>query len=240
MIKWFLLCPSALYLFGGHKRSLFYAGLVTELAYLALRGIALGRLPLIGPHDTLVFLSVSIALMAIPFCCSPILRGSPRFSRGAGFLAGLFALMALLFPATVMPLPPILRTLWFELHVALAFFAYALFGFGALLGAMFLSRRERPVLDLQYQACLVGYSFFSASMVTGGIWGYYAWGTYWLWTPKELWTSILWLFYSLYLHLRLKGPRCDGLIAWAGIAGFIVTLFTYLGVSMLMKSSHSF
>jgi len=139
-----------------------------------------------------------------------------------------------------MPLPPILRTLWFELHVALAFFAYALFGIGALLGAMFLASRERPLLDLQYRASLVGYSFFSASMVAGGIWGYYAWGTYWLWTPKELWTSILWLFYSLYLHLRLKGTRWDGVVAWGGIVGFAVALFTYLGVSMLMKSSHSF
>ena len=42
-------------------------------------------------------------------------------------------------------------------------------------------------------------------LVAGGIWGYYAWGTYWLWTPKELWTSILWLFYALWLHLRLQG-----------------------------------
>jgi ABC-type transport system involved in cytochrome c biogenesis permease subunit len=139
-----------------------------------------------------------------------------------------------------MPLPPILNTLWFEFHVALAFFAYGLFGIGAILGALFLVRSERALLDLQYRAALVGYSFFSASMVSGGIWGYYAWGTYWLWTPKELWTSILWLFYSLYLHLRLKGSNADRMVAWAGIIGFAVTLFTYLGVSMLMKSSHSF
>jgi ABC-type transport system involved in cytochrome c biogenesis permease subunit len=77
-------------------------------------------------------------------------------------------------------------------------------------------------------------------MVAGGIWGYYAWGTYWLWTPKELWTSILWLFYSLYLHLRLKGVQWERAVAWGGIIGFAVTIFTYLGVSILMKSSHSF
>jgi len=29
-------------------------------------------------------------------------------------------------------------------------------------------------------------------------------------------------------------------VAWGGIVGFAVALFTYLGVSMLMKSSHSF
>ncbi|HEX8960593.1 MAG TPA: cytochrome c biogenesis protein CcsA [Geobacteraceae bacterium] len=239
-MKWLLLGSIALYLFGAHRRALFCAGLAAELTYLAVRGAALGRLPLIGPHDTLVFLSASVAIMALPFCFSSFLAGSRGFSWGAGCLAGLFALLALPIPSFAMPLPPILRTLWFELHVALAFFAYALFGVGALLGAMFLARRERPLLDLQYRASLVGYSFFSASMVSGGIWGYYAWGTYWLWTPKELWTSILWLFYSLYLHLRLKGTRWDGVVAWGGIVGFGVALFTYLGVSMLMKSSHSF
>ena len=239
-MKLLLLCPISLYLFGGHKRMLFYAGLATEVAYLAMRGIMLGRLPLIGPHDTLIFFSTCLAAMAVPFCSASFLRDSPRFSWGAGFLAGLFALMALPFPAFAMPLPPVLKTFWFELHVALAFFAYALFGIAALLGGLFLLSRERPALDLQYRACLVGFTFFSASMTAGGIWGYYAWGTYWLWTPKELWTAILWLFYALYLHLRLKGPRWDTFVAWGGIAGFAVTLFTYLGVSMLMKSSHSF
>ena len=201
-MKWLLLCPIALYLFGGHKRMLLFVGLALEVAYLAMRGLSLGRLPLIGPHDTLIFFSTCIVAMAAPFCSTEFLKNSPRFSWGVGFLAALFALMALPFPASGMPLPPVLKTLWFELHVALAFFAYALFAIGALLGAVFLLTRERPSLDLQYRACLVGFTFFSASMTTGGIWGYYAWGTYWLWTPKELWTSILWLFYALFLHLR--------------------------------------
>ena len=239
-MKWFLLCPIALFFFGGHKRALFFAGLVTELAYLAQRGFALGRLPIIGPHDTLVFFSVSIALMAGPFCFSPVLRGSRVFSWGAGGLAGLFALLALPFPSFAMPLPPVLRTLWFELHVSLAFFAYALFAIGALLGVLFLGYRTKPLLDLQYRACLVGYSFFSASMVSGGVWGYYAWGTYWLWTPKELWTVILWLFYSLYLHARLRQWWSGRPSAILGIIGFVIVMFTYLGVSLFMKSSHTF
>lgn len=239
-MKLLLLASAALYLFGSFKRPLFFAGLLAELVYLGLRGVALGRLPLVGPQDTLVFFSASIGLMAVPFLFARGLAGSASFSWGAGSLAALFALLALPFPSMNMPLPPVLRTYWFELHVALAFFAYALFGIGALLGGLFLARRERALLDLQYRAALVGYSFFSASMVSGGIWGYYAWGTYWLWTPKEFWTSILWLFYSLYLHIRLKGAAWERPVAWGGIAGFGVALFTYLGVSILMRSSHSF
>ena len=239
-MKWLLCLAIGLYLFGGFRRSLFFAGTAGGLAYLALRGIELGRLPLIGPHDTLAFFSTSCALMALPFLFTPAVKGSAPFRLGVALLAALTTAMALPFPVFNMPMPPVLNTLWFELHVALAFFSYALFGIGAILGVTFLQRGERPLLDLQYKAALVGFSFFSASMTSGGIWGYYAWGTYWLWTPKELWTSILWLFYSFWLHLRLKGPEWERRVAWCGVAGFAVTLFTYLGVSMRRKSSHSF
>jgi len=239
-MKWLLCVSIGLYLFGGFRRSLFFAGVVGELAYMALRGVELGRLPLIGPHDTLAFFSTSCALMATPFLFNASLRHSDRFRIGVCLLAALSGLMALPFPAFNMPMPPILNTLWFELHVALAFFAYALFGIGAILGSMFLLKEERSVLDAQNTAALVGFSFFSASMTSGGIWGYYAWGTYWLWTAKEFWTSILWLYYGTWLHLRLKGQKWERAIAWGGIIGFGVTMFTYLGVSLLMKSSHSF
>jgi len=239
-MKLLLLASALLYLSGSFKRPFLVAGLFAELVYLALRGAALGRLPLVGPQDTLVFFAASIGVMALPFLFARSLMDAGRFSRGVGFLAALFTILALPFPVMNMPLPPVLKTYWFELHVALAFFAYALFGIGAILGGLYLAGDERPLLDLQYKAALVGYSFFSGSMVSGGIWGYYAWGTYWLWTPKEFWTSILWIFYSLYLHLRLKGPQWERTVAWGGILGFAMALFTYLGVSILMKSSHSF
>jgi len=239
-MKSILLLPIALYLCGGMSRAVFLAGTAVELVYLASRGIELGRLPLIGPHDTLVFFSTSCAVMSLPFLYSQGLKDSRRFRWGAALLAATTTLMSLPFPAFNMPMPPILNTLWFELHVALAFFAYALFGIGALLGVIYLLSPDRPLLDLQYKAALVGFSFFSASMTSGGIWGYYAWGTYWLWTAKEFWTSILWLYYGFYLHIRLKGPAWERTVAWGGIIGFGVTMFTYLGVSLLMKSSHSF
>lgn len=239
-MKWLLCISIGLYLFGGFRRSLFFAGAAGGLVCLALRGIELGRLPLIGPHDTLAFFSASCALMAAPFLFNRNLRSSDSFRIGVSLLAALTGLMALPFPAFNMPMPPILNTLWFELHVALAFFAYALFGIGAILGILFIVKEDRSFLDAQNTAALVGFSFFSASMTSGGIWGYYAWGTYWLWTPKEFWTSILWLYYGTWLHLRLKGQKWERAIAWGGVVGFGVTMFTYLGVSLLMKSSHSF
>lgn len=239
-MKWLLYAALACFLLGSSWRAVLLAGLGAELAYTVVRGVQLGHLPLLGPHDTLEFLSLSIAAMASIMSVSPALRSARWFTMAAGITAGIFTLAALAFQPLNMPLPQILDTLWFELHVVLAFFGYALFTVGGLLCAAFLMRGERGWLDLQYKAVLVGWTLFSASMVAGGIWGYYAWGTYWLWTAKELWTSILWLYYALVLHVRLKGRQWDHAAAWLGIGGVFVMLFTYLGVSMLMKSSHSF
>lgn len=211
-----------------------------QLFYLINRGLMLGRLPLLGPHDTLMFFAMSVALMGLISSYYPVVRDKRWFTVVTGVLSGSVTLAAIIFKPLNMPLPQILDTLWFELHVVVAFFGYALFVIGAIAGAAYLSSGTRGYLDLLYKAALVGWTFFSASMISGGIWGYYAWGTYWLWTPKELWTSILWLFYALLLHVRLKGSRWDTAFAWLGIAGALVMLFTYLGVSLLMKSSHSF
>jgi ABC-type transport system involved in cytochrome c biogenesis permease subunit len=235
-----LLTFTALCFIGAFNRWLLTLGLAAGIGFLGQRGWSLGRLPLIGPHDTIAFFAVSIAAMGVATGRSRTLRSTTWFTVAVGVTAGIFGGVALMFPARVMPMPSILDTIWFELHVVLAFFAYALFGIGALTAGGWLAFRDRSLMDIQFKTALAGWSFFSASMIAGGIWGYYAWGTYWLWTAKELWTSILWLFYSLLLHLRLKGAARDVLSAWLALVGFAVTLFTYLGVSMLMKSSHSF
>jgi len=239
-MKFLLIAAAALHLFGAGKRIPFVLATLLQTIYVVMRGLELGRLPIIGPHDTIAFYAASIALMALPFVVSRQLSSSQAFAWITAAFSGMFSLFSLMFKPSMFPLPPVLKTMWFEFHVALAFFAYGLFTIGAVLGGIYLAKSDRKILDFQYRAALTGYSFFSASMVTGGIWGYYAWGTYWLWTPKELWTAILWLFYSLYLHFRLKGRDWDRVTAWCGIVGFLITIFTYLGVSMLLKSSHSF
>lgn len=225
---------------GSRWRAGLTAALAAQLLYLFSRGMALGRLPLLGPHDTLLFFGMSLTLMGLISSYAPAVRGRRWFTVAAGISAAVFTASALLFKPLNMPLPQILDTLWFELHVVVAFFGYALFAVGALASAAFLVSRNRGYLDLLYKTALTGWTFFSLSMISGGIWGYYAWGTYWLWTAKELWTSILWIFYALLLHVRLKGARWDTVTAWLGVAGLFVMLFTYLGVSLLMKSSHSF
>lgn len=239
-MNWLLIVSLVCYSIGSAWRIPLAAGILAQAAYMVMRALMVGRLPLLGPHDTLVFFSLCIGASALAMTFSPSLRNVRWFRISGGVTAAFFTLFALRFKPLFMPLPQILDTAWFELHVILAFLAYALFVLGGVLASAFLRSKKRPYLDLQYKTALTGWTFFSASMISGGIWGYYAWGTYWLWTAKELWTSVLWLFYAMLLHLRYKGSAWDSFAAWLAIAGVAVMLFTYLGVSMLMKSSHSF
>jgi ABC-type transport system involved in cytochrome c biogenesis permease subunit len=118
--------------------------------------------------------------------------------------------------------------------------SYALFALGAVFGILWLAGKGESAEHHQYSALLLGYVLFSLAMIFGGIWAYYAWGSYWLWTPKELWTTIVWFWYGLYLHARLVRGWTGTRVVWLGIIGFLVVMFTYAGVGLLMKSSHEF
>lgn len=205
--------------------------------FIALSAVHYGRIPLIGTHDTLGFLAWSLGIVYLLFGWNR-LRG--LYSGATVSLILLLLGGSALSPAMSGPLPPVLQTLWFELHVILSFIAYALFGIGAVLGIVALRSKSQVDEHAQYQSLLLGYVLFSVAMIFGGIWAHLAWGSYWLWTPKELWTTIVWFWYSLYLHARLVRGWTGAAGIWMGIVGFVIVLFTYVGVGLLMKSSHEF
>jgi len=51
---------------------------------------------------------------------------------------------------------------------------------------------------------------------------------------------VTFLVYSLYLHLRLTCRRDSRLLAAVSVIGFLVTLFTFLGVNYLLPGLHSY
>lgn len=205
---------------------------------IAQSALRYGRIPLMGPRETLGFLAFAIG---VTYVIVRWKRKRDLFTWLTVALILCFVLGSFVSPKGMPgPLPPVLNTIWFELHVILSFVAYALFAIGSLYGILYLFRDEPGSETNQYRNLLLGYVLFSVAMIFGGIWAFLAWGTYWLWTPKELWTTIVWFFYSLYLHARLVRGWAGPKVVWMGIIGFAIVLFTYVGVSLLMKSSHEF
>ena len=138
---------------------------------MAYRGITLGRLPIIGPDDTLFFMSVSTMLFAAAITAQQKNR-SKMLLPMAG-LSIFLTVLSLFYKPHTAPLPPVLKTFWFESHVALSFFAYPLFGIAAVLGLLFLKNRDLDSELLQYKVILVGFCMFrqpSYSVASGHIW----------------------------------------------------------------------
>lgn len=95
--------------------------------------------------------------------------------------------------------------------------------------------------DLTYKNIAVGFPVFTlGGLIFGAIWADQAWGKYWSWDPKETWSLITWFVYAFYLHARfLRGWR-GSKIAVVAVIGFISTVFTYLGVNLLLSGLHSY
>ena len=97
------------------------------------------------------------------------------------------------------------------------------------------------MLDLiSYRAIALGFLFLTLCIITGAIWAKRAWGSYWSWDPKETWSLVTWLIYSIYLHLRLNKMWRGKKIAIVAVVGFLCVIFTYIGVNTLLSGLHSY
>lgn len=101
---------------------------------------------------------------------------------------------------------------------------------------------DAPALDeLSYRAIAIGYPIFTlGAIVFAMIWAQEAWGSYWSWDPKETWALITFLYYTLYLHLRLQRGWEGAKASWMAVAGFVVILFLLVGVNFIIVGLHSY
>lgn len=174
-----------------------------------------------------------------------------------GFLVSALSMGACLYallsrtPA-VEPLSPPLQSYWFEWHVILAFFSYAVFVVSAAIEIPYLIIKplilrgggEGYGLDLEnlkdfhktaYRLVLFGFPLLTFGIFSGADWANEAWGRYWSWDPKETWSLITWTVFAIYLHANTV-PRLKGLPASLfNILGFICMMMTFLGVNWLAK-----
>ncbi|MDR4507665.1 MAG: cytochrome c biogenesis protein [Candidatus Brocadiaceae bacterium] len=204
---------------------------------IVLRGIAIEYFPLTNKFESFsgFALATFIILLIYVKTESPVFRMA-LFSVGYGFF-----LAAALFSKGLSYAPPLMLTIWYVLHVPLSFFCYALWvsATAAAIARYFVSGDRKPydkIIDAGFRYGLIA---FSISMIFGGLWGYVAWGAYFLWDAKLIWSVIIWFFYATCLHLdywqeakRLKPPMA--------IVGFLIFLMTYVGTSFVLGGTHSF
>ncbi len=153
----------------------------------------------------------------------------------------------------ITPLMPALRSYWLYIHVVTAFIGYAGFtvAFGGavayLLKEHFSESRLAKVLpsrdlldEITYKSIAIVFPVWTASIILGAAWANEAWGGYWSWDPKEVWSLIVWLFFGAYLHARqLMGWRGKR-VAWMVVFGFVTVLICFFAINLYFPGLHSY
>jgi len=229
-------------------------GLLSHTLALILRTVESGHAPFTNMYESLSFLAWASVIAYVL-----IERKYRVQNAGAYLMLIVIALMALasspLMPKEAAPLVPALQSYWLWLHVSVTLLGEAFFAVAFITSIMYLvavsrekkGRKIKPgftpeKLDsVSYRCIAIGFPLFTlGGLIFGMIWAYKAWGTYWSWDPKEVWSLITWFVFALYLHTRIvmgwKGRRS----AFIAIFGFLAAIFTYFGVNYLLAGLHSY
>lgn len=105
--------------------------------------------------------------------------------------------------------------------------------------------RERlPSLEsldsLMYKTACLAFAGLAMLLITGAIWANESWGRPWGFDSKETGALIAWLTYAAFLHTRIARGWKGRSSAYFAVIGFLLVIFTYLGVSYLLKGLHSY
>jgi cytochrome c-type biogenesis protein CcsB len=223
---------------------LVFAGVILQTALLAFRWWTAGYLPVTNLFATLFFFSWALALVYLYFELRYRIRATGLFVM----LLNLILLGgALPRDPAVSALIPALDTPLFSLHIIFSFVGYAFFAMAFSIGVLYLcqSRRNTQLLpDLQTlrkineEAIFLGFGLFTLCLVAGSIWAHVAWGHWFSWNIKSIWSVLVWMFYAGMCHAKFIRRWQGGVYAWLSIAGFGIVLFTYLGIGLLLESNH--
>jgi len=246
------------YLFSHNKKvsgisnKILVIGFLFHTVAIITRGVEAGHLPLTNLHESLsVFSWMTVVIY---------LSVNARYHIASlGSFVAPFALLLLItasfLPKEIVPLVPALESYWLYIHVPLAIFGNAFFAMSFLVGIMYLIQEHYlkskkvgglyfllPSLDvldeLGYKCLTYGFPILTAAMITGAVWAEYAWGSYWSWEPRQVWSLITWFLYAALLHGRLT-------VGWRGkkaaiytIAGFMILLGSFLIIKFLALGEH--
>ena len=233
-----------------------------HLGAVVLRGLAAGRVPWANMYEfaltgTLIITSVYLLVLVV---VKQDLRFLGTFI--IGLVLVLLGVATVNFYVSVVPLPPALQSAWLVIHVFVASASVGFFALGFALSVVQLmqARRESMALtatavkksflatlpdahaleNLAYRVNIVGFIMWTFTLMAGAIWAEKAWGRYWGWDTKEVWTFIIWVVYAGYIHARATRGWRGSRSAWLAIIGFSAVLFNFTVVNLFFKGLHAY
>jgi len=165
---------------------------------------------------------------------------------------------------------PSLRSIWLVIHVTVATLTVGLFIIGFATAVLYLlqDRREqrRAAADaggeesvegrglvwlralpraealerITYGIHVVAFPLWTFTLIAGAIWAEQAWGRYWGWDAKEVWTFVIFVVYAAYLHARATTGWTTRKATWLAIVGFGCIVMNYAVVNIFFVGLHSY
>jgi cytochrome c-type biogenesis protein CcsB len=233
---------------------------IIQLAGVILRGVAGNRVPWANMYE----FSITGTLLIVAVFLVVLLREDLRFlgTFVTGLVLILLGVSTVNYYVSVVPLPPALQSAWLVIHVMVAILGTAFFALGGALSVIQLLQTKGDSVSriasalrlrflktlpdaeslerLAYRVNIVGFVFWTFTLIAGAIWAERAWGRYWGWDTKEVWTFIIWVIYAGYIHARATRGWRGSRSAWLAIVGFAAVLFNFGVVNVFFKGLHAY
>ena len=218
---------------------------------LILRWYIAGYAPWSNAYESMIYIAWAGAAAGLIF-----FRKSLLAIAGTNFVAGITLFVANLgfMDPQIGTLVPVLKSYWLNIHVSVITASYSFFGLSFVLGVvvmvLFILRSDKRkhidqsilnVNAINEISLILGLGLLTVGTFLGGVWANESWGRYWGWDPKETWSLITIIAYTIVLHLRLIKPLNKPYIfTVATTLGFYTVLMTYFGVNFYLSGKHSY
>lgn len=226
------------------------AAILHTLALISRWYIA-GYAPWSNAYESMTYIAWAGALAGVLFFRKSLLAIS-----ATNFVSGITLFVANLgfMDPQIGTLVPVLKSYWLNIHVSVITASYSFFGLSFVLGIismiLFSIRNpSKPHIDqsiinihcINEVSMLLGLGMLTVGTFLGGVWANESWGRYWGWDPKETWSLITIVVYTIILHTRLINKlNKPYILAVLSTLGFYTVLMTYFGVNFYLVGMHSY
>ncbi|MCF8068261.1 MAG: c-type cytochrome biogenesis protein CcsB [Desulfobacterales bacterium] len=237
-----------------HKAGYFLllTGFICHSVILVFSTTSTGLLPVQNLHEMLSMMAWALSGIFLIIQYKYQLKVLGIF---AAPLASLVMVIAAFVPWVMLEDKSTLNNFWLIIHVIPVLLGDAAFALACGSGILYLMQersiksksrgfvfKRLPSLEMLdatgYASLVIGFTLLTIGLISGLVYAKTAWGRFWTWDPKEVWSGITWLIYAVLLHERItvgwRGKRS----AILAIIGFMVVLFTFFGVSLLFEGHH--
>ena len=231
---------------------LLFAGFLFHTLGLGLRWYIAGRSPMSNGYESMIFISWVTILAGFIFS-----HKSAFALSATAVLASMTLMVAHLsfMDPEITNLVPVLKSYWLTLHVSVITGSYGFLGLGAILGLITMillslsnnKNRERiantidELTVINYKTLTLGLYFLTIGTFLGAVWANESWGRYWGWDPKETWSLITIIIYSIVIHSRtIPGMKDIFTFNLISLFAFSSVLMTYFGVNYYLSGLHSY